>query len=369
MRRGDDNRLEVAVPVGSLVAMSLPVIPVLMSGGRGTRLWPLSRTTLPKQLQPLLGRGTMLQATATRMSGVTGVTAPIVVCGSDQAAEVVGQLAAVGHEPMVTVTEPVGRNTAPAITAAALVAPTDSVLVVLPADHIVTDLSAFSRAVDLAVGAASEGRIVTFGVVPTRAESGYGYIEASGDEPVRPIVDFVEKPDSETAARFVDGGRHFWNSGMFVFRPDVVLDELQRHSPAIVDAVRQSLPGASKGVVVAGPEFANALSVPFDVAVMEKTARAVMVPLDAGWNDVGSWRSLWEVSERDRDENATVGDVISQDTHRSYIRADDRPVVVLGLDDVAVVDAGDVVLVASMRHAQDVRALVARLDRERPELS
>lgn len=349
--------------------MSLPVIPVLMSGGRGTRLWPLSRSTRPKQLQPLLGSGTMLQATAVRMSGVSGVTAPIVVCGGDQATEVVEQLAAVGHGPMVTIAEPVGRNTAPAITAAALVAPTDSVLVVLPADHIVTDVSAFSVAVELAVEAAAEGRIVTFGVVPTRAESGFGYIEAAGVGAVRPIVDFVEKPDSETAARLVDGGRHFWNSGMFVFRPDVVLDELVRHSPAIVDAVRQSLPASSEGLVVAGPEFANALSVPFDVAVMEKTDRAVMVPLDAGWSDVGSWRSLWEVSERDRDENVIVGDVISQDTHRSYIRADGRPVVVLGLDDVTVVDAGDVVFVASMRHAQDVRNLVTRLDRDRPELS
>lgn len=349
--------------------MSLPVIPVLMSGGRGTRLWPLSRSTRPKQLQPLLGTGTMLQATATRMSGVKGVTAPIVVCGSEQAADVVAQLAAVGHDPRVTITEPVGRNTAPAIAAAALVAPTDSVLVVLPADHIVTDVPAFRLAVERAVEAASEGQIVTFGVVPTRAESGYGYIEASGDEAVRPIVDFVEKPDVESAARLVDGGRHFWNSGMFVFRPDVVLDELVRHSPAIVDAVRMSLPAPSLGVVAAGPEFANALSVPFDVAVMEKTARAVMIPLDAGWSDVGSWRSLWEVSDRDSDENVTVGDIIAQDTHRSYIRADGRPVVVLGLDDVVVVDAGDVVFVASMRHAQDVRDLVARLDRERPELS
>lgn len=311
----------------------------------------------------------MLQATATRMSGVDGVTAPIVVCGSDQADEAVGQLAAAGHAPMVTITEPVGRNTAPAITAAALVAPPESVLVVLPADHIVTDVPAFRVAVELAVEAAAEGQIVTFGVVPTRAESGYGYIEASGEKAVRPIVDFVEKPDAETAALLVDRGRHFWNSGMFVFRPDVVLEELVRLSPAIVEAVRQSLPAPSNGVVVAGPEFANALSVPFDVAVMEKTARAVMVPLDAGWSDVGSWRSLWEVSERDRDENVTVGDVIAQDTHRSYVRADGRPVVVLGLDDVTVVDSGDVVFVASMRHAQDVRNLVARLDRERPELS
>jgi mannose-1-phosphate guanylyltransferase/mannose-6-phosphate isomerase len=349
--------------------MSLPVIPVLMSGGRGTRLWPLSRAGRPKQLQPLLGSGTMLQATATRMVGVVGVTAPIVVCGADQTDEILTQLTQIGVSPLVTIAEPVGRNTAPAIAAAALVAPSESVLAVLPADHIVTDLAEFRRAVGVAAAAAEDGDLVTFGVFPTRPETGYGYIEASGDGPVRPIRDFVEKPDAETAGKLVSDGTHFWNSGMFVFRPDAVLDELRRHAPGIVDTVHRSLVDRSGPVVHPGPGFANALSVPFDIAVMEKTARAVMVPLDAGWDDVGSWRSLWEVSDRDRNENAVVGDVITEDTRRSYIRADGRPVVVFGLDDVAVVDAGDVVLVASMRHAQDVRQLVERLARERPDLT
>lgn len=349
--------------------MSVPVIPVLMSGGRGSRLWPLSRVARPKQLQPLSGAATLLQTTATRLAGLEGLASPILVCGAAHSTEALEQLAAVGCHPPITIAEPVGRNTAPAITAAAVVAPPDSVLVVLPADHIVTDLEAFRDSVTLAVAEATEGAIVTFGVVPSRVETGYGYIEASGDGPVRRIVEFLEKPDAETAGRLVDGGRHFWNSGMFVFRPDSVLEEVRRHAPEIADSVVKSLASATAPIMRPGPEFATALSIPFDVAVMEKTARGVMIPLDAGWDDVGSWRSLWEVSERDRDENALVGDVISQDTHRSYIRAADRPVVVLGLDDVAVVDAGDVVFVASMRHAQDVRNLVTRLEKDRPDLT
>lgn len=349
--------------------MSPSVTPVLMSGGRGTRLWPLSRRDHPKQLQPLLETGTMMQATAMRLSGVPGVTSPIVVCGSAQLQMVQAQLAEIGCEPMITVAEPVGRNTAPAIAAAALVAPPDTILVVLPADHMVADVRSFQEAVSVAVEAATDGGIVTFGVVPTRAETGYGYIEAIGDGPVRQITDFSEKPNADTAARFVQSGRHFWNSGMFVFRAEVVLAELRRHAGGVIDAVEQSLSATDGDVVHPGPEFAHALSVPFDVAVMEKTEQGLMVPLVAGWDDVGSWRSLWEVSERDRSENVAVGDVVLHDVQRSYLRADGRPVVVMGLEDVAVVDAGDVVFVASMKHAQQVRDLVEYLDRERPELT
>ena len=349
--------------------MSPSVTPVLMSGGRGTRLWPLSRRDHPKQLQPLLGTGTMLQATAMRLAGFAGVTPPIVVCASAQLEMVRAQLAEIGCEPWISVAEPVGRNTAPAIAAAALVAPPDSILVVLPADHVVAEIDSFQEAVAVAVEAAATGGIVTFGVVPTRAETGYGYIEAAGEGPVLRITDFFEKPDADTAAGFVQGGRHFWNSGMFVFRPEVVLGELRRHAGGVVDAVERSLASTEGDVIRPGPEFASALSVPFDVAVMEKTEHGFMVPLVAGWDDVGSWRSLWEVTDRDRNENAAVGDVVLHDVSRSYVRTDGRPVVVMGLEDVAVVDAGDVVFVASMKHAQDVRDLVDFLDRERPELT
>ncbi len=310
----------------------------------------------------------MLQATALRMAKLDAVVGPMVVCGRDQTAEIMEQLAAIGCPPSMTIAEPAGRNTAPAIAAAALVAPRDAVLAILPADHLVADQPAFEAAMQSAVAAAGDGHIVTFGVVPTRAESGYGYIEATGEGAVRSIAGFVEKPAAEVAARLFDEGRHFWNSGMFVARPDVLLTELRRHAPSIVEAVERSLVGTAGPIVHPGRDFENALSLPFDVAVMEQTDRAVMVVLDAGWSDVGSWRSLWEIGERDHDENVLVGDVIASDTHRSYIRSHARPVVVLGLDDVTVVDAGDVVFVASMRHAQDVRALVEWVDRERPGL-
>lgn len=348
--------------------MSLPVIPVLLSGGRGSRLWPLSRMDRPKQLQPLVGSSTMLQATATRLDGIDDLEPPILVCGAGHATEARAQLEAVARSPQLIVAEPVGRNTAPAIAAAALLAPPDSLLVVLPADHIVTDLPAFRSSMHTALQAAAGGDLVTFGVVPTRAETGYGYIEVTGEVAPFDVVEFLEKPDGVTAARYVADGRHYWNSGMFVFRPEVVLSELRRHAPGIVEVVAQSLEGASPPVVTLGPEFASIRSIPIDVAVMEKTDRAVMVPLDVGWDDVGSWRSLWEVSDLDTEGNAVVGDALLRATSNSYIRSDGRPVVILGLDEVVVVDAGDVVFVASMDHAQDVRAVVDEIDRERPEL-
>lgn len=348
--------------------MSSPVIPVLLSGGRGTRLWPLSRTSRPKQLQPLLGSNTMLQATATRLDGIAGLRAPYLVCGAAHADEAIDQLRAVGREPAVTIAEPVGRNTAAAIAAAALVAPRDSVLVVLPADHIVTDLAAFRTAMQVALSEASDGNLVTFGVVPSRAETGYGYIATEGETDVRRITEFSEKPDADTAHRYVTGGRHFWNSGMFVFRPDLVLDELRRHAPGIVDVVGRSMAGQDGPVIHPTAEFGHTVSVPFDVAVMEKTDRAVMVPLEAGWSDVGTWQSLWEVSDRDSHGNVTVGDVVTDGVRDSYLRSAGRPIVVMGLEGAVVVDAGDVVFVAGMDRAQEVRDLVERLDREHPEL-
>lgn len=310
----------------------------------------------------------MLQATATRLDGTADLAPPYLICGAGHATEAIEQLRAVGREPAITVAEPVGRNTAAAIAAAALIAPPESVLVVLPADHIVTDLAAFRTAIRTAVDSAAAGHLVTFGVVPTRGETGYGYIEADGDGDARQIVSFVEKPDAGTAARYVAGGRHYWNSGMFVFRPQSALAEMRRHAPGLVDVVGRSLAGQTGPIFHPGPEFGHTVSEPFDVAVMEKTDRAVMVPLEAGWSDVGSWRSLWEVSDRDARGNAIAGDVVTHGVRDSYVRADGRPIVVMGLDGAIVVDAGDVVFVAGMDRAQEVRELVERLDRDHPEL-
>lgn len=310
----------------------------------------------------------MLQATATRLDGLAELRFPYLICGAAHASEAIDQLRTVGREPEVTVAEPVGRNTAAAIAAAALIAPREAVLVVLPADHIVTDVAAFRKAMQVAIGAATGGLLVTFGVIPTRAETGYGYIEANGEAEVRHIIDFVEKPDADTAAQYLAGGRHFWNSGMFVVRPDVALDEMRRHAPGIVDVVGRSISGQGGPMIHPGPEFGHVVSVPFDVAVLEKTDRAVMVPLDGGWSDVGTWRSLWEVSDRDTDGNVIMGEVVTDGVRDSYVRSDGRPIVVMGLDGVVVVDTGDVLFVAGMDRAQEVRGLVERLDREHPEL-
>jgi len=313
----------------------------------------------------------MIQQAAARLARLNGIQAPIVVCNQLHVASIVSQLDEVGAAPALVVAEPRGRHTAAAIAAAALAtSEEETVLAILPADHVIADEQALRAAMAVAVTSASEGAVVTFGIVPKRAETGYGYIEAAeraGGGPRR-IVSFVEKPDAATASRFLDG-HHFWNSGMFVLRADVALAELRRFEPKLVDAVEAALRIPVDGIITLGSEFIDAPAIPFDVAVMERTERAVMVPLDAGWDDIGSWRSLWEAAERDRDENAVVGDVLGVDTHRSYLRSDGRPMVVLGLDDVVVVDAGDVVFVASMGRAQDVRDLVARLDTERPDLT
>lgn len=345
-----------------------PVIPVLISGGRGTRLWPLSRTALPKQLHPLVTDRTLIQDTVTRMVGLPDVTGPMVVCNARHIDEIRHQLAAVGVPPTVLVGEPVGRHTAAAIAAAALVAPDDAVIAVLPADAAITDVGAFRTAMGVAIEAARAGSVVTFGVVPDRPETGYGWIRASGEGGARTIEEFVEKPDEERALSMLDG-RHFWNSGMFVMRSDVVLDELRRFVPALVETVASAVVDPVGGVVELGASFSDAESVAFDIAVMERTDRAVMVPLDAGWDDVGSWRALWERAAQDERGNATTGDVVLDDVSGSYVRASGRTVVVSGLEEVLVVDAGDVVYVGSMDAAADVRRLVADLDRERPDLT
>lgn len=348
-------------------------MPVLLSGGVGSRLWPLSRAAVPKQLQAVLGHQTMVQATAGRARGLPGLEAPLVVCNKMHVDAIVSQLGAIDCPPRLVVAEPGPRNTAAAVAAAALAADPDSVLVVLPADHVIADDEAFRSAVQTAVERAVEGELVVFGVVPDRAETGYGYIEIG--DPVgsgaRRVRSFVEKPDAETAAALVASGRHLWNSGMFVFRPETALDEMRRHAPEVLDAVRSGMDGATTGdsVLEPSPAFLDAPSVAFDRAVMEQTDSASVVPLDAGWSDVGSWATLWEIEERDADGNVVRGDAIVHDVHGSYVRSDGRLVAVVGLDDVVVVDSGDAVLVAARDRVQEVKVLVERLTRaERPEV-
>ena len=344
---------------------------VLLSGGSGTRLWPLSREAYPKQFLPLAGEDTMLQATWLRVAPVAGVAAPIVVAGEDHRFLVAEQLRQVGVAAASILLEPVGRNTAPAIAAAALQAMADGddpLLLVLPSDHVVRDAEAFRAAVQEASGAADAGALVTFGIVPTAPETGFGYIHAEasradGASGVRAVRRFVEKPDAATAARYLAEGGYYWNSGMFLFRASRYLAELEAHAPAILAAVRAACAGAARDgdfVRLDKAAFEACPSDSIDYAVMEKTGRAMVLPVDIGWNDVGSWSALWEVSEQDADGNARHGDVIAVDSRNSYAYAR-RLVALVGVDDLVVVVTDDAVLVARKDKVQQVKDVVARL--------
>ncbi len=338
--------------------MDNEITPVILSGGSGNRLWPLSVPERPKQLQSLVGDRSMIQSTATRTVGVDGVTRPVVVCNEAQVDEIRRQLAVVGTPPQLILVEPVGRNTAPAIAAVALALPPATVMAVFPADHVIRDGAAFRSALVTAIGAARQGLIVTFGIVPTRPDTGFGYIEATAPhQGVADVLRFVEKPDADTARSYLDSGRFLWNSGMFVFTAASIRAELERQVPDVLDAVASALEQAHpEGDVVGLAEsFSVTRSISIDHAVMEGTDRAVVVPLDAGWSDVGSWQTLWEVASPEGD-TVTVGDVHTIDVSGSYIRAESRPVAVIGLDDVVVVETADAVLVMNRHRAQEVRS-------------
>ena len=342
--------------------------PVLLSGGSGTRLWPLSRESHPKQFLPLAGNDTMLQATWKRVAAIADA-APIVVAGEDHRFLVAEQLRQIDAPAPAIVLEPVGRNTAPAIAAAAMQAMAggaDPLLLVLPSDHVVRDAQAFCAAVLAAVPAADAGALVTFGIVPHAPEAGFGYIQAEPGDGVRKVSRFVEKPDVETAQAYLDAGGYFWNSGMFLLRASRYLEELQRFRPAIVDAVRRAFDGAARDgdfIRLDAQAFAAGPSDSIDYAVMEATDAAMVLPVDIGWNDVGSWSALWEVSQQDADGNAYHGDVIAIDSRNSYAWAR-RMVALVGVDDLVVVETDDAVLVARKDRVQQVKDLVGRLKAE-----
>jgi mannose-1-phosphate guanylyltransferase / mannose-6-phosphate isomerase len=339
----------------------MSVVPVLLAGGIGSRLWPMSTASRPKQLQALIGSHTMIQETMVRLDGLA-LDAPIVVCNAEHAAAIRDDLGAIGANPQTIIAEPVGRSTAPAVAAAALLTPPESVLLILPADHLIGSPEPFRVAVQQAVEAAAEGGIVTFGVVPTRAETGFGYIRPSvGPCAVSAVESFFEKPDSDTARRYVDDG-YLWNSGMFAFRADVILEELRRLEPDLVGTVEEALAGAGPGGIVhPGPGFADAPTLSIDHAVMERTRKAMVVPLDAGWSDVGSWASLYQAGAKDGWGNVIDGDVVSIGVTGSYLRSTARTVAVIGVSGVVVVETPDAVLVVAIDRAQDVKAVVEEL--------
>ena len=346
----------------------MQLTPVVLSGGAGTRLWPLSRELYPKQLLPLIGAHTMLQDTVRRLSGLD-VSAPIVVCNEAHRFMVAEQLRTTGTPAQAIVLEPVGRNTAPAIALAALTATaggqSDALLLVLPADHVIHDVGAFQAAVRVAAAAAQAGHLVTFGVVPHSPETGYGYIQrGAAFAGAWRIARFVEKPERAKAEEFLASGDYYWNSGMFVFRARRYLDELRLQAPGIASACELAFVAAQRDLDfmrVDAAAFAACPAESIDYAVMEKTSDAVVVPLDAGWSDVGSWSSLQAASTADADGNVVHGDVLAEDTRNSFLYAESRLVAVVGLRDHVVVETKDAVLVAPRARVQDVKSLVARI--------
>ncbi len=344
------------------------LIPVVLSGGSGTRLWPLSREHHPKQFLPLVGRETMLQDTVRRLEGL-GPTKPIIVCHENHRFIVAEQMRQIGAEPAAIVLEPVGRNTAPAVAVAALAAirsaGEEAMLLVLPADHLIADVPAFLQAVQAGLAAAAEGRLVTFGVVPTAPETGYGYIRrGAGAGPAFPIAEFVEKPDAARAAQYLASGDYLWNSGMFLFGARRYLDELARFAPAMLEATTAALDAATRDLDflrLPTAEFARCPSDSIDYAVMEKTHDAVVVALDAGWSDVGSWSALHEALPADADGNVSRGDVVTEDSSGCYLYSSGRLVTAVGLRDHVVIETKDAVMVAPKARVQDVKNLVAKL--------
>lgn len=337
--------------------------PVVLSGGSGTRLWPLSTPDVPKQFSPLFGSQTLFGLTLRRLEGLEEVRPLIVVTGQRHVDSVLAETRGASVVTGAIVVEPVARNTAPAALAAALIASPDDILVILPSDHLIADAERFREAVVTASALAEEGKIVTFGVRPTRVETGFGYIETGVESGgAFEVVRFKEKPDESEAGRLVADGRHFWNSGMFVTRADTLIEESAVLCPELLGGVRAALPSDLEGLVSLGPEFERLEAISFDYAIMEKTTRALVVPIDVGWSDVGSFRSLLDAGDRDEHGNLMEGDVKAVDVTGSYMKSTSRRLVVGGLDDVIVVETPEAVLVLPLDRAQEVKELQKRVD-------
>jgi mannose-1-phosphate guanylyltransferase/mannose-6-phosphate isomerase len=346
------------------------IYPVILSGGTGTRLWPLSRAALPKQLLALHGERTMIQETVLR-AALPGAAAPLLLCSEAHRFLVAEQMQEIGVAPRAIVLEPMGRNTAPAAAVAALMTADGDphgIIVLLPSDHVVGDAKAFADAVAVAARAAREGHIVTFGMAPSAPETGYGYVHRGArleklDGAWR-VQRFVEKPNVETAKAYLTDGSYFWNSGMFVFRADVLIEDLRLHAPDVLAAAREALAKAKRDldfVRLDADAFANAPNISIDYALMEKTDRAAIVPCDIGWSDVGAWSALWEIRDQDAQSNVLHGDVIVHDSTGSYVHSEKRLTALVGVHDLVVIATDDAVLVADKSRAQDVKAIVDRL--------
>ena len=342
----------------------MTIIPIILSGGAGTRLWPLSWGDHPKQFLPLVSERTMIQETLLRLKGLE-LGSPIISCGEAHRFMVAQQIGEVSEKKPTIILEPMAKNTAPAIAAACCAAmkqDKDAVVVVLPSDHVITDVEAFQNAVKAAALNAEKGALVTFGIVPTFPATGYGYVKAAGAETdgAYTLERFVEKPCLEKAQEYLASGEYAWNSGMFVFKASTFLDELKVHSPEMAEL---SIAAFEKAVVdtdfirLDKDSFGKIKGDSIDYAVMEKTTKGKVVKLNAGWDDVGSWSALYDISKKDENQNVVKGDVIALDTTSSYIRGGKRTIATIGLDDVVIVDSDDALLVAAKGKIQDVKKI------------
>ena len=349
--------------------------PVILSGGSGTRLWPLSRRAFPKQFLALVDDDSLLQSTAARMDSLGGsaeLLPPVIVCNEAHRFLVAEQLRASGHAAGNIILEPVGRNTAPALTLAALDAEQeDPVLIVMPADHVVKDAAAFAHAVSAGLAHANSGKVVTFGIVPDSPQTGFGYIRSGSavDKQCYKLDAFVEKPDRETAESYIARGDYFWNSGMFLLRARRWLELIERFRPDIAKAVRDAHAGGQRDLDffrVDETAFSASPADSIDYAVMEPLSKeggeCLVVPLDAGWSDIGAWDALWAVSDRDESGNACHGDVMAFESHNNVLHSQHRILAAIGVDDLVVVETSDAVLVAHKDHAQDVKRVTEHLD-------
>ena len=347
----------------------MQIIPVILSGGSGTRLWPLSRKQYPKQYLPLAGDNTMLQETVLRLEGLDNLADPIIVCNADHRFLVAEQCQQIDIKNPAILLEPIGRNTAPAIAAAALQSlkvSDDATLLVLSADHVIQDIKAFHAAINIANQQTKIGKLATFGIVPTDANTGYGYIKSSEENigGTYKVEEFVEKPDLKTAEFYLEQGNYLWNSGMFMFKATTLIDELTTHSPDIIKSVNDAVNNAKQDldfVRLDKQAFESSPSDSIDYALMEKSDNVVVVPLDAQWNDIGTWSALHDIGTKDANGNVIKGDVIAQDTTNTYINANHHMVTTIGVDNLIVVDTPDATFIATQDKAQEVKSIVESL--------